>query len=222
MDLFKLIFEHDLRLDELKERQLDRSVQDVTQSIEDFLKPDPTYSKFYLSGTRMGAGDTGHRFGIDRLEKFPQVIQSLEKALGDYAVYYENRLTDLKGFADHAEIGNPAILTLQNGGDRDMEPLKIGPDSNVGHRKSELAEVLEQDDLVVYKEPALQGFDVHLFSKKNIYPMLFYPIQELLSDDFRFFSINGKRIQSERKFYFETWTLENPPHGVEEVIFYSP
>jgi len=30
--------------------------------------------------------------------------------------------------------------------------------------------------------------------------------------------MNGKRITSERKFYFETWTLDRPPHGVEEVF----
>ena len=218
MDLFKLIYEHDLRLDELKERQLDRSTQDVTMSIEDFMKPDPTYSKFYISGTRLAAGDSDHMFGLNRLEIFSQVNQSLKTALNDYRISYENSWIQLEEFADHAEIGNPAIFTHKKQCEWDIEPLIIGSGSNVGHRKSELAEVLEQDDLVLYKEPALQGFDFHLFSKKNIYPKLFYPLQKLLSSDFRFFSINGKRIQSERKFYFETWTLDKPPHGAEEVF----
>jgi hypothetical protein len=30
--------------------------------------------------------------------------------------------------------------------------------------------------------------------------------------------MNGKRITSERKFYFETWALSQPPHGIEEVF----
>jgi hypothetical protein len=45
MDIFKLIYEHDLRLDALRERHLDRSEQQTSSTLEDFLKPDPTYSK---------------------------------------------------------------------------------------------------------------------------------------------------------------------------------
>jgi hypothetical protein len=39
-----------------------------------------------------------------------------------------------------------------------------------------------------------------------------------VDDEFRFFSMNGKRINSERTFYFETWALDRPPHGIEEVF----
>jgi hypothetical protein len=100
----------------------------------------------------------------------------------------------------------------------DREKLVVDDESNVGHKKSELAEVLKSGDLVLYKEKAHQGFDLHLFSQKNIYPKLFYPLRNLVNDDFRFFSINGKRIRSERQFYFETWSLHKPPHGAEEVF----
>lgn len=218
MDLFKLIYEHDLRLDRLRERHLDRSVQEVGLSIEAFMKPDPTYSRFYISGTLMNESGSDPTFGVDRMTRFPEVINALETALRDYRISYQNRWVDLQEFVEKAEIGDPAILTMKELNEWDTESLRIDSDSNVGHRKSELAEVLEEDDLVLYKEPALQGFDFHLFSKKNIYPELFYPLQKLISSDFRFFSINGKRIQSERKFYFETWTLDRPPHGAEEVF----
>lgn len=220
MDLFKLIFEHDLRLDALKERQLDRSAQVVSQSIEEFLKPDPTYSKFYISGTVMadaGSGE-GHLFGIDQLSRFEEVLDALENGLKEYHVFYQSRQVSLSEFAEKAEIGYPAIFTLKNTCEWNVEPLVIDSGSNVGHKKSELAEILEEDDLVLYKEPALQGFDFHLFSRKNIYSSLFSPLQKLIDPDFRFFSINGKRIQSERKFYFETWALNRLPHGVEEVF----
>ncbi len=220
MDLFKLIFEHDMRLDALKERQLDRSVQQVSQSIEDFLKPDPTYSKFYISGTVLGDSDldVDHLFGLNQLNRFEEVLDAIENGLNEYNYFYQNRKISLLEFAEQAEIGYPVILTFKNTCEWDIETLMIDSGSNVGHKKSELAEVLEEDDLVLYKEPALQGFDFHLFSRKNIYPSLFYPLQKLIDPDFRFFSINGKRIQSERKFYFETWSLNRPPHGVEEVF----
>lgn len=221
MDLFKLIYEHDLRLDQLRERHLDRSVQEVGLSIEAFMKPGPTYSRFYISGTLMDEFGSDHKFGVDRLSSFPKVIDALETALKKYRIFFQNSWVDLQEFIEKADIGDPAILTLKEQIEWDTEPLRIDSESNVGHRKSELAEILEEDDLVLYKEPALQGFDFHLFSKKNIYPELFYPIQKLIRVDFRFFSINGKRVQSERKFYFEIWTLDRPPHGAEEVFKFT-
>jgi len=214
MDIFKLIFEHDLRLDQLRTRHLDRDTQQVGTSIEDFLKPDPTYSKFYITGTEM----SGPTFGLDRLQKYPKVLTALAEGLAEYHLYVNGELTDLKSFAEGGEIGSPAFLTVTGKKEWDSESLRIDSDSNIGHKKSELAEVLETGDLVLYKEQALQGFDLHLFSKKNIYPKLFYPLQKLVSFDFRFFSINGKKMTSERKFYFETWTLDRPPHGAEEVF----
>ena len=100
----------------------------------------------------------------------------------------------------------------------DIKDLHIDTNSNVGHLKDELKEALEDKFIVVYKEQAKNGFDLHLFSKKNIYTDMFYPLQELVPDNFRFFSINGKKFRSERHFYFETWTLDRPPHGFEEVF----
>lgn len=214
MDIFKLIFEHDLRLDQLRTRHVDRDSQQVGTSIEDFLKPDPTYSKFYITGTEM----SDPVFGLNRLQKYTKVLSALEEGLAAYQLYFNGEATDLKDFAEGAEIGSPAFLTDTGKKDWNAESLEIDSDSNIGHKKSELAEVLETGDLVLYKEKALQGFDFHLFSKKNIYPQLFYPLKKLVSFDFRFFSINGKKLTSERKFYFETWTLDRPPHGAEEVF----
>jgi hypothetical protein len=214
MDIFKLIFEHDLRLDNLRERHLDRENQQVSSSIEQFLKPDPTYSKFYITGTQL----TEPTFGLNRLQKYQDVVAALTEGLREFQIYYNGEIMDLNGFVEDGDIGTPAFLTNSEWKSWDSESLRIDSDSNIGHKKSELAEVLETGDLVLYKEQALQGFDLHLFSKKNIYPQLFYPLKKLIRFDFRFFSINGKRITSERKFYFETWTLDKPPHGAEEVF----
>jgi hypothetical protein len=213
MDIFKLIYEHDLRLDALRERHLDRSQQE-TSSLEDFLKPDPTYSKFYLTGTDLA----NKRFGLNCLENFSQVAKAIASALGGKSLLLNHKSVSFDRFLDQAEIGEPLIITDQTDVTRDIEKLVINKDNNVGHIKSEIAEVLKSDDYILYKEKAHQGFDLHLFSKKNIYESLFYPLQKLVGSDFRFFSINGKRIRSERKFYFETWTLNSPPHGAEEVF----
>lgn len=214
MDIFKLIFEHDLRLDALRERHLDRSTQEVSASIEDFMKPDPTYSKFYISGTLLDR----KAFGLNCLRTYPKVIEALEQVLSDYNVFLDDSSVGFQTAVKKAEIGSPILLSKNGDVEWDVKTLAIDDESNVGHKKSELAEVLKSGDLVLYKEKAHQGFDLHLFSEKNIYPDLFYPLRELVDDEFRFFSINGKRIRSERQFYFETWSLHKPPHGAEEVF----
>lgn len=214
MDIFKLIFEHDLRLDLLRERKLDRSTQETSQSIEDFMRPDPTYSKFYISGTVLPE----QQFGINRLDKYDRFLELFESALEEYNAFHGENKGALHKIIGAAEIGEAVILTKENQNNWDAGQLLVDHESNVGHKKEYLAEVLKSDDLVLYKEHAHQGFDLHLFSKKNIYSLFFEPFKSLISNDFRFFSINGKRIRSERKFYFETWALDRPPHGAEEVF----
>lgn len=215
MDIFKLIYEHDLRLDTLRDRHTDRSNPETHQSIEEFFKPDPTYSKFYLTGTRIHEEE----FGLNKLKKSDEIICSLETALGE-VVYHSgtSRYSTLSEFIDNEKIGSAIIITAAATDSLNPAELDVDDNSNVGHRKEKLAEVLLKGYIVLYKEKAKNGFDLHLFSKENIYKNLFFPLKELVSDEFRFFSINGKRINSERKFYFETWTLARPPHGAEEVF----
>jgi len=214
MDIFKLIYQHDIRLDRLRERQTDRSVQQTSGSIEDFMKPNPTYSKFYFTGTR----PEKQQFGLNTLHLYDAVINALDEALKDYRLFTISGETDLKTAIESEETGAAMVFTKENANNRDLEELSVDSGSNVGHKKEAVAELLETDDLLLYKEQAHNGYDLHLFSKKNLYREFFYPLQNLVDDQFRFFSMNGKRITSERKFYFETWTLERPPHGVEEVL----
>lgn len=214
MDIFKLIFEHDLRLDKLRERHTDRSSQEVGSSIEEFMKPDPTYSKFYMSGTVLDK----EQFGLSCISKFNGIVKALEMSFEEYRIFNRVGEIDIREFFEKAEIGKPVILSKKVNGDWNFEALDVDDESNVGHKKEGLAEVLQSGDLVLYKEKAHHGYDLHLFSKDNIYPQLFYPFRALVGPAFRFFSINGKRIRSEQKFYFETWTLDRPPHGAEEVF----
>ncbi|MDZ7758372.1 hypothetical protein [Rhodohalobacter sp.] len=213
-DLFKLIYEHDIRLDQLRERQLDRDSQEVSGSIEDFLKPDPTYSKFYFSGTVLNKKE----FGLNCLSHYDEWIDRFSEALMEYQVFRDEDQVSIKDGIEGSKMGEPLILSKSYKNSWTDQDLKLDYNSNVGHKKSGLANVLEGDDLVLYKEPAHNGYDLHLFSKQNIYRPFFEQFKKMVSDEFRFFSINGKRVRSERKFYFETWTLDRPPHGAEEVF----
>ncbi|REL29205.1 hypothetical protein DYD21_15255 [Rhodohalobacter sp. SW132] len=214
MDIFKLIYEHDLRLDQLKNRHTDRSTQDISSTLEDFLKPDLTYSKFYFTGTRLDK----EQFGLNILDRYDEIMEALDFLFDEYHIHVLGRSELLSEAVEKAEIGEPIVISKQSEVSWNLKSLVVDFNSNAGHKKESIAELLKSDDLLLYKEQAHNGFDLHLFSKNNIYRDLFYPLQALVNKQFRFFSINGKRVRSERKFYFETWTLERPPHGAEEVF----
>jgi len=177
------------------------------------MKPDPTYSRLYFTGTDL----ENERFGINVLSEYEKFISSLEKGLGSDYQTNSGDYDSLGKAISSLELGE-VILFGDKKPDFDISSLHIDTNSNVGHLKTELREALEAGFVVIYKEQAKDGFDLHMFSKKNIYPKFFHPLQNMLPDAFRFFSINGKKFRSERHFYFETWTLERPPHGFEEVF----
>jgi hypothetical protein len=210
--IFKLIFLHDQRLDELADRGA--GIPDKA-TLEDFMKPDPTYSKLYFSGTDLEK----EQFGLSTLQAFPRIIEAIQTGLG--AEKYHTASDEFNSLAeaiDTISVGD--VIIIGDEADQmksEIATLHLDDNSNVGHLKSELREFLQNDCIVIYKEKAHDGFDLHFFSKKNIYTRFFHNLQNLLPDAFRFFSINGKRMRSERFFYFETWTLAQPPHGFEEV-----
>lgn len=215
MDIFKLIYEHDLRLDDLRSRHTDRGHQDITLSIEDFMRPDPTYSRFYITGTRTDP----MKFGLDTLDHHDSVIDRLSEVFAGYFFFNGSAShTQLRDILNDSMVWQAILLTKKQKPVTDPETLHLNSESNIGHKKGPLKDALLENELVLYKEKAHHGYDLHLFSRENIYQSLFFPFKELISDQFRFFSINGRRIQTERKFYFETWALERPPHGVEEVF----
>jgi hypothetical protein len=217
MDIFKLFFNHDQRLDKLAKRNANKTKEEVEASLKDFMTPAPTFSKFYITGTHLDE----EKFGINALEKHEQVLETLDAIFeGQHIRTSSQEFQRLSDAISDTKIGQAMLLTASTADltGIDLGPLEVGSESNVGHLKDELREVLLGGHMVMYKEQAHHGFDLHLFSKENIYPQLFHPLQQLVDKKFRFFSINSKRMQSEKHFYFETWTLDRPPHGAEEVF----
>jgi hypothetical protein len=212
--ILKLIFHHDQRLDQLQDRNANRTKEQIESTLADFMKPDPTYSRLYFTATDLEKEE----FGLNVLEEYNGFVSALEQGLdtGNYQTH-SGDFDSLNEAISSLELGE-VVLFGDKKVDFDISSLHIDTNSNVGHLKTELREVLENDFVVIYKEQAKDGFDLHLFSKKNIYNKFFRPLQNMLPDAFRFFSINGKKFRSERHFYFETWTLARPPHGFEEVF----
>lgn len=215
MDIFKLFFNHDQRLDKLAKRNANKTKEEVEATLQDFMRPTPTFSKFYITGTVLQE----EKFGINRLKKYDQILEKIDAVFEDHQIYSSvNTYPTLTQAIENTEIGRAVLLSENGKTPVNLDSLTVDSESNVGHLKDELREFLLDGHKVLYKEQAHDGFDLHLFSKENIYPRLFYPLQKLVNDDFRFFSINSKRMGSEKHFYFETWTLNRPPHGAEEVF----
>ena len=89
--------------------------------------------------------------------------------------------------------------------------------TGIRERFEPLTALLDRGHLVILAEKAHHGFDLHLFCRDNLYEPLFDGCKDIIDPTLRCFTINGKRVSSERHFYFETWSLERPPHGFQEV-----
>ena len=213
MDIFKLIFHHDMLLEQLSGNEDARNKNKPEMGLEDFMKPVPTYTKYYFSGTRLNE----NLFGLTTLGKREQVCRAIETALGDVRLWLSDGT--VAGSLDEAlkaPIGS-VIVAAGNRPDLHLNELEIDGNSGVRDRVDLLKEVLDDGAKVIYLENAHHGTDLHMFSKGNMYEPLFRELKPLVNEDFRYFSINGKRMSGERMFYFETWTLDRPPHGFEEV-----
>ena len=213
MRIFKLFFEHDMVLEKIQNPG-QAGKPSKTSSLEDFLKPVPTYSRFYLSGTVMDEP----RFGLTAMPEVHELCYALQIAM------------DAKRYLRSDGAAHTDLWELVRTATTDQSILAVRTDAfacplpAMGNRQSfreqtgELIEMLDGGHIAVYIEKAHHGADLHLYSKANIYPALFQTFKPFLSDELRFFSINAKRSRSERLFYFETWTLASPPHGFEEVF----
>ena len=210
MTLFKLVFEHDMVLNPVNPAKS----RNEPSSLEDFLKPTQTYSQFYLSATDMKE----QKFGFNAVSHFPKMLEAFIAGIDEatFVTSHHQRYDTLEEARANIETGS--AIVIQNS-QIDAAPFAdLETAESFRERLGELTEILDRGDMVLFKVRAHHGFDLQLYSKKNIYRDFFYAYKPLIACDFRFFSINGKRMKSERYLYFETWSLDRPPHGFEEVF----
>jgi|GEM_PF-467463 hypothetical protein len=226
--LLKLVFFHDQRMEELTSSSSGPSKVD-SDVLSLFTKPDPTYSRLFF----MGSDLANNCYGINLLDAYPSVINIFEHL---YTVPPTLQWSDGQGI--HSWIDNApmdAYLRLvpkavdgpQTTGAETTSPTYMSDSdwSEGNHEKawgyevepSVVHKLLMKDEFILVKRPAINGFDIDFYSKQNPYIDFFYPLQSLLPDAFRFFSINGKRVHTKEALYFEQTRLYKPPHGFEEV-----
>jgi hypothetical protein len=215
MYILKLIFEHDLPLKTMGKDAAEIKSYNASLSLEDFLKPEPVYSHFYLTATLL---EENPRFGLNTLPLYPDIIASLESSLQARIWHTEHQsFATLNEALNSVEIGSLIVGTTSTDQQVSIQAM-TEQHSGSADTLSLIKTHLEKDHIVLFKEVAHHGWDIQLYSLKNRYEALFYALQPYIIPGVRMFSMNGKRLRSERLFYFETWSLENPPHGVEEVF----
>ena len=226
--LLKLVFFHDQRMEELTSSSSGSSKID-SDILSLFTKPDPTYSRLFF----MGSDLANNRYGINLLEAYPSVVTIIEKL---YTLPLELEWSHEQGIGDWIQDApidayirlvrksKDRIILKNHGldtsltkdipatGNKNLEQVwGYEVEASVIHR------LLMKDEVILVKRAAIDGYDIDLYSKRNPYIDFFYPLQSLLPDAFRFFSINGKRVYSKEALYFEQTRLYKPPHGFEEV-----
>lgn len=245
MEILKIIFEHDMTLEHLSGHNEDprkRSVE-PRQALESFMSPQKTYNRYYFTGTHLNE----NRFGLSAMRAWPVVREMIERELfetffnrpvptysrrpaetsaeqsdeparagrrwhrPDGAQYntFSEALIDLKPY-DVLISGDTSDQHIRSG-------LILDDRTGIRERFEPLTALLDRGHLVILAEKAHHGFDLHLFCRDNLYEPLFNGCKDIIHPTLRCFTINGKRVNSERHFYFETWSLDRPPHGFQEV-----
>ncbi len=180
-----------------------------------------------LMGRMLKTADSGHQEQfINELHEVTQKARSpdqpLDKLLSHLPAAYPCHNTAGSTFPDlyrAADNLKPYDVLISGSGsdNRHRELMKLDDRTGIRERFRPLSALLDKGHFVLLAEKAHHGFDLHLFSPQNIYEMVFHICQAVISPALRAFTINGKRVNSERHFYFETWTLDRPPHGFQEV-----
>lgn len=215
MDLFKLFFEHDLLLDQLSSNEDPRKTNRRPSTLEEFLKPSQTYSRFYFTGTTL----PDFNFGINTLQSYSRIISTLSPLFENFSILLNGeKKNSLNEAIIDSSPGDTIVIQPEDGIEYDVPTQIYDPLQSVREKIEVMKPLLNRGFFVMFIEKAHHGFDLHLFCRENIYESFFNAFKPLISSNFRFFSINGKRAKSERLFYFETWSLDMPPHGFEEVF----
>ncbi len=219
MHILKLIFEHDIPLDRLEKSPDERRLESKDMTLEDFMRPVPIFSHFYISSTNIGSAES--EFGLNTHPAVSAILDAVSHQIAR-PVWISSlaEAVSLKDAVNLMKVGEAIIAPTSN---ESADVNSIPPSNNSGEPEvvSALHDLIRENTIVVFKEKAHHGWDLHIYSLINIYPALFHALQPFISIDTRLFSMNGKRIRSERLFYFETWTLDKPPHGAEEVFAHT-
>lgn len=178
----------------------------------------PHAYRAYLAGTDLTADRTGataldepRAFALPLAELFAEATWSALLTDGTGETVELDDLPELlmRPEAVAVLVAAPGPLTTAA-----MTPL-ADPDRRAAF--AALAQTLEMAALVAFPEPAHDGFDWSLYAPEPLRDRLAAAFAHFPTRGLRRFAAPFQRVRSEQKFYFERWTLDDPPHGVVEL-----
>ena len=224
MEILKIIFEHDMTLEHLSGHDDPRNrMADRAQTLASFLTPQKTYNRYYFTGTNIDE----NRFGLSALHAWSVVGEKIAAILDESTgisphagrEWHRPDGTMHNSFQEALKGLKPYDVLISGARSEQEISKKLQLDDRTGIRErfEPLTALLDRGHIVILTEKAHHGYDLHLFTCDNIYEPLFHGCKVIIGPELRCFTINGKRVNSERHFYFETWSLDRPPHGFQEV-----
>lgn len=211
--------DHDPDARQQAHRTADADVPLTRQALTEHLAT-PDYYRGYLAGTNRAAGGVG----LTAIEQPDAFVVPLMAALGAawwaYATI-DGDVVPLDEAAVRRVLRDPvatAVLVTASG---PVDAERITPVAVPARRRAHpaLRALLDAAHVAFFPEQAHDGFDWSVFSA--------HPMRDVLTDAFkqhpaegvRRFVLPYQKARSERKFYFETWQLNEAPlpDYIEEV-----
>ena len=156
MDLFKLIFHHDQRME-----QLAPTNQPNKDPLAIFTQPDPTYSTLYFSGTLLRE----NKFGLNNLLKYNELIKVIDEGLS--CNFYQTVDNDFEHLSE--AISNISVNEMVLVSPEEMPKELIHSFSG-----KVLRDVLEKDWIVLLKEKQYMDLTFKFSVKKTFFFVFFF------------------------------------------------
>jgi hypothetical protein len=219
MDVLKYFYEEPASLEVLTP-DLDpdaRQQHGPSMALEELLGG-PRYYRGYLAGRNL---DTNH-VGVTALahpEAFVDPLMDWLDAQPWTAAEDGGPARSRTAMDVRTLLSNPGgVAVLACGGETvDTDALIATTRADRRRALDALRHVLEQAEVVFFREPAHHGHDWSLFSARPLRAPFVEALRRHPHPDVRRFVLPFQRARSEHKFYFETWQLNALPEYVEEV-----
>lgn len=230
MDILKVFLDEPAVLDVLapidggssSSVSLDELVRGATNS--------PGYGRAYFAGTRLPdhPGES-LKVGATALTDPSAFIRPLLEWAGlrQWMLLRSDGTTIWPTRAETAPfLSNPVRVAVLACSDGPVDSVRlanaIGGEGRDG--KAALRAALDTDETLalLIPEPAHDGHDWSLVARSPLREALVAELRAVPArPDLRIFVVPHRKARSEHTFYFEQWSLDNPPEGTEEIQHYA-
>lgn len=221
MDIIKVIYEEPAAL-EILSRSDDpdaRRSRAPRLSLDDLAKR-PSYARYYLAG----ADAENQRVGLTAVSSSTRYTRPLVEAVGSgrwFALRRDDSMEDLPATRIESALADPKDVTVLVCASLRPDPLLVRAAAGENRRSAleYLRRLLDLPAVLLYPEPAHDGFDWSLFSGVPLLDRFRSAFASHPDSGVRRFLVPYRRARSESSFYFDRWQLDAGPlpDHIEEI-----